>query len=502
MQTERAKRMDSAGEEASLNSPELPWIQLYLKRRTESRIQLRRRVCFTGPAAAVVTGVLAILILAAGSVSSDSEFVTVPSSVKCTEGQDCILSCSFDYTAGGWDMWSYVVWRREETSRIVHSYHDNTEQLAHQLPQYVNRTSLFDSELQCGNASLLLKRVREEDAGNYSCSVYPHKLHGSGLIELVLVPAQPTSAAITAEPTSAAAVLNVRHPWWVSGAVLVYWVAASFCIGLKLYIQRSEMQTERAKRMDSAGEEASLNSPELPWNQLYLKRRTESRIQLRRRVCFTGPAAAAVTGVLAILILAAGSVSSDSEFVTVPSSVKCTERQDCILSCSFDYTAGGWDEKSGVVWRRTETDHIVHSYHDNMDQLDHQLPQYVSRTSLFDSELQRGNASLLLRRVREEDAGNYSCSVYTPGGFELGLTEVVVVPAQGFSWAISVWVTAGLCAVLLLQISVYIMLKKIPDVSLKAQYSPPQAVGVGQDCEKAEFPYTFNIRSLDEIRLN
>ncbi|XP_034770399.2 butyrophilin subfamily 1 member A1-like [Acipenser ruthenus] len=249
VQTERAKRMDSAGEEASLNSPELPWNQLYLKRRTESRIQLRRRVCFTGPAAAAVTVVLAILILAAGSVSSDSEFVKVPSSVNCTEGQDCILSCSFDYTAGGWDMWSYVVWRREETSRIVHSYHDNTDQLAHQLPQYVNRTGLFDSELQRGNASMLLRRVREEDAGNYSCSVYPHKLHGSGLIELVLVPAQPTSAAITAEPTSAAmiaeptsaaaAVLNGRHPWWVSGAVLVYWVAASFCIGLKLYIQRA-----------------------------------------------------------------------------------------------------------------------------------------------------------------------------------------------------------------------------------------------------------------------
>ncbi|KAK6467680.1 V-set domain containing T-cell activation inhibitor 1-like [Huso huso] len=191
----------------------------------------------------------------------------------------------------------------------------------------------------------------------------------------------------------------------------------------------TEMQTERAKRMDSAGEEASLNSPELPWNQLYLKRRTKSRIQLRRRVCFTGPAAAAVTGVLAILILAADSVSSDSEFVTVPSSVKCTEGQDCILSCSFDYTAGGWDEKSGVIWRQAETLFTVHRYYNNREQLADQFPQYVSRTSLFDSELQRGNASLLLRRVREEDAGEYKCSVYALRRFGSGLTEVVVVPA-------------------------------------------------------------------------
>ncbi|XP_058868321.1 CD276 antigen homolog [Acipenser ruthenus] len=322
--------MDSAGEEASLNSPELPWNQLYLKRRTESRILFRRRVCFTGPAAAAFTVVLAILILAAGSVSSDSEFVKVSRSMNCTEGQDCILSCSFDYTAGGWDEKSAVIWRRAETDHIVHGYYNNRDQLNNQLPQYVSRTSLFDSELQRGNASLLLRRVREGDAGEYKCSVNAPRLHGLGLTEVVVVPAQPTTA----------------------------------------------------------------------------------------------PA-----------------------HVTVPSSVKCTEGQDCILSCTFYYTA--WDETSGVIWRRAETDHIVHSYYKNTDQLAHQLPQYVNRTSLFDSELQRGNASLLLRRVREEDAGKYECSVYTPRLSGSGLTEVVVVPAQRHAWwvsgAVLLCVIAGLC---------------------------------------------------------
>ncbi|XP_058868327.1 uncharacterized protein LOC117967127 [Acipenser ruthenus] len=229
MQTERAKRMDSAGEEASLNSPELPWNQLYLKRRTESRIQLRRRVCFTGPAAAAVTGVLAILILAAGSVSSDSEFVKVLRSVKCTEGQDCILSCTFYYTTGHWDERSGVIWRQAETGRIVHSYHDNTDQLADQLPQYVSRTVLFDSELQRGNASLLLRRVTEEDAGEYKCSVYTLRLYGSGLTEVVVVPAPPTTA-----PAHVTVPSSDRHAWWVSGAVLLC-VIAGLCVGLWLY---------------------------------------------------------------------------------------------------------------------------------------------------------------------------------------------------------------------------------------------------------------------------
>ncbi|MGH0180219.1 UNVERIFIED_CONTAM: hypothetical protein FKN15_003639 [Acipenser sinensis] len=160
--------------------------------------------------------------------------------------------------------------------------------------------------------------------------------------------------------------------------------------------------------------------------KLYLKRRTESRIQLRRRDSI----------ILAVLILAAGRVSG-IDLVQVPISVKCTEGQDCILSCSFDYTAGGWDEKSGVIWRRAESDHIVHRIRNNTDQLADQSPQYVSRTSLFDSELQRGNASLLLRRVREGDAGKYRCFVSTPRLSGSGLTEVVVVPAQRHHWWVS-----------------------------------------------------------------
>ncbi|KAK1151967.1 hypothetical protein AOXY_G31819 [Acipenser oxyrinchus oxyrinchus] len=245
--------MDSAGEEASLNSPELPWNQLYLKRRTESRIQLRRRVCFTGPAAAAVTGVLAILILAAGSVSSDSEFVKVQSSVNCTEGQDCILSCSFDYTAGGWDEKSGVTWRQAEMDHIVHSYYNNRDQLAHQLPQYVNRTSLFDSELQRGNASLLLRRVMEGDAGEYKCSVNAPRLYGSGLTEVVVVPAQPTTApahvtvpssvTVRSGLTEVVVVPAQRHAWWVSGAVLLCVIAG---LGVSLWLYKNTQSCYQA----------------------------------------------------------------------------------------------------------------------------------------------------------------------------------------------------------------------------------------------------------------
>ncbi|MGH0164049.1 UNVERIFIED_CONTAM: hypothetical protein FKN15_048617 [Acipenser sinensis] len=76
-----------------------------------------------------------------------------------------------------------------------HSWRRLGDQLEDQLPQYVNRTSLSDSELQHGDASLLMRRVTLEDARTYRCDVYAPKQLGWGLIELILVQAEPTTPA-------------------------------------------------------------------------------------------------------------------------------------------------------------------------------------------------------------------------------------------------------------------------------------------------------------------
>ncbi|KAK1158425.1 CD276 antigen-like [Acipenser oxyrinchus oxyrinchus] len=265
-------------------------------------MEFRRRWGFP---VTLVTGVLSILVLGCVCSVSASEFVKVPSSVNCTVGQDCILHCAFNVTAGGgWGERSAVIWTRAETKYEVHVYINNRDQLEDQLPQYVNRTSLSDSELQRGDASLLLRRVTEMDAGKYHCNVYAPKQSGWGLIDV-----------------------------------------------------------------------------------------------------------------------------SASEFVKVPSSVNCTVGQDCILNCTFNYRAIGWNERSAVTWYQMGVNNPVHNYHDNEDHLHYQLPRYAGRTSLSDSEMQRGDASLLLRRVTEKDAGKYQCEVYAKqSGW--GLIELVLVPAE------------------------------------------------------------------------
>ncbi|MGH0163793.1 UNVERIFIED_CONTAM: hypothetical protein FKN15_045666, partial [Acipenser sinensis] len=116
-----------------------------------------------------------------------------------------------------------VIWRRAETHKEVHIYANAKHWLANQLPQYVNRTSLSDSELQRGDASLLLRRVTEKDAGMYRCEVHTRNKIGLELIDLVLV---------SAEPTTPPAVLKGRLHWFVLVPVVLGVIA--ICVGLAL----------------------------------------------------------------------------------------------------------------------------------------------------------------------------------------------------------------------------------------------------------------------------
>ncbi|XP_071340630.1 butyrophilin-like protein 2 [Trachinotus anak] len=85
--------------------------------------------------------------------------------VSCVFMESCILPCSFQ---GGTDVvidWTQVT----AGNRLVHSYYDNQDQLAHQDQHFRNRTSLFKDQISRGNASLLLTGVKVQDQGRYRC---------------------------------------------------------------------------------------------------------------------------------------------------------------------------------------------------------------------------------------------------------------------------------------------------------------------------------------------
>ncbi|MCJ8731021.1 hypothetical protein PDJAM_G00191270 [Pangasius djambal] len=85
--------------------------------------------------------------------------------------------------------------------------------------------------------------------------------------------------------------------------------------------------------------------------------------------------------------------------------------QPAILGCEF--TPDSTSDLSALVvtWQRVEDSRVVHSFYYQQDQLDLQSPDYRNRTSLFMSELRKGNATLRIEPVGLRDRGEYLCTV-------------------------------------------------------------------------------------------
>ncbi|XP_030635127.1 butyrophilin subfamily 1 member A1 [Chanos chanos] len=85
-------------------------------------------------------------------------------------GEDLILPCSLKPNISAVDM--TVEWYRLHTSdSLVHLYKDGVENNEKQIQSYRGRTSLFKEELQKGNTSLKLSRVKVSDEGKYKCYI-------------------------------------------------------------------------------------------------------------------------------------------------------------------------------------------------------------------------------------------------------------------------------------------------------------------------------------------
>ncbi|KAM5281140.1 HERV-H LTR-associating protein 2 [Ctenodactylus gundi] len=82
---------------------------------------------------------------------------------RCDE--DVILPCSFE---NGPEV--VIHWKNQDNSNI-HSYYKGSDHLEKQDPRFVNRTFLFHSKIQSGNASLLFRRLSLLDEGIYVCYV-------------------------------------------------------------------------------------------------------------------------------------------------------------------------------------------------------------------------------------------------------------------------------------------------------------------------------------------
>ncbi|XP_031424493.2 uncharacterized protein LOC105888981, partial [Clupea harengus] len=70
-------------------------------------------------------------------------------------------------------------------------------------------------------------------------------------------------------------------------------------------------------------------------------------------------------------------------------------------------------EELEVEWRRTDSESLVHLFQEGEVRPESQNYTYRGRAHFFTVDMSKGNYSLLLNNVSREDAGIYSCKVYT-----------------------------------------------------------------------------------------
>ncbi|XP_012689851.2 CD276 antigen [Clupea harengus] len=117
-------------------------------------------------------------------------------------GRDAVLNCSFwgEQASGNLSELS-VFWQLTDTKRSVHAFTAGADQLADQSPAFLNRTSLFGrGALSEGNASLLLRRVRVDDEGSYTCFVRVQNYASAAMLLQVAAPY--TKPMVTLTPNS------------------------------------------------------------------------------------------------------------------------------------------------------------------------------------------------------------------------------------------------------------------------------------------------------------
>lgn len=104
--------------------------------------------------------------------------------------------------------------------------------------------------------------------------------------------------------------------------------------------------------------------------------------------------------------------------------------KDHMLSCFLpaDSEQSTLKEVS-VTWRKESLVGVVYRYEDGAESNSEQDSEYSGRVEIFRDVVPKGNASLLLRKVRRTDAGKYTCSLSHSRGS--GKVNIILRTAGG-----------------------------------------------------------------------
>nr|XP_046260523.1 V-set domain-containing T-cell activation inhibitor 1 isoform X2 [Scatophagus argus] len=120
----------------------------------------------------VLFSAIIILILALTFSKSSSEVMSLSTFPIASLGGDALLSCYLRKKSEQATLSKVsVTWEKEGLEGLVYQYNNGAPDLGDQNSQFKGRTQLFPDVLVTGNASLLLRDVKQSDEGVYTCSI-------------------------------------------------------------------------------------------------------------------------------------------------------------------------------------------------------------------------------------------------------------------------------------------------------------------------------------------
>lgn len=83
-----------------------------------------------------------------------------------------------------------------------------------------------------------------------------------------------------------------------------------------------------------------------------------------------------------------------------------------------------------VEWRRSNSETLVHLYQDDESRPKKQHRDYHNRAHFIVEKIKDGNFSLRLEKLKPEDAGKYTCKVYSDQDCVYSEEADVVIPRK------------------------------------------------------------------------